>query len=164
MATAFKNLSSYDIATLPSAVNYRFGIVISEWNPEITEALYKGAYITLLKTGATENNIISKLVPGSFELPLGAQFMIEYLKVDCVICLGCIIQGETRHFEFICQTVAAGISQLNLTYNVPVIFGILTTDNYQQAKERAGGKHGNKGVEAAVAGIKMVTLKKEMQE
>jgi len=164
MATSLKNLSRYDKASLPSVVNYKFGIIISEWNHEITDSLYQGAYTTLLKNGATESNIISKLVPGSFELPMGAHFLIEYEQVDAVICLGCLIQGETRHFEFICQAVSQGIQQLNLEKNIPVIFGVLTTDTYQQAKDRSGGKHGNKGIEAAVAAIKMVVLKNELKK
>ena len=160
MATNLKNLSDYDPKTIPSAENMKFGIVVSEWNTEITESLFNGAYNTLLKNGAKEKNIIKKYVPGSFELTLGAQLFAENTDVDAVICLGCIIQGETRHFDFICQGVTNGITQLNIKYNKPIIFGVLTTNNQQQAVDRAGGKYGNKGNEASVAAIKMVALKK----
>lgn len=138
----------------------RFGIVVSEWNPEITEALFQGAKKTLLENGVRVKNIFRKNVPGSFELTLAAQFFCQ-TNADAVICLGCVIQGETRHFEFICQSVAQGIKDVSLKYNKPVVFGVLTTDNLQQAKARAGGKYGNKGIEAAVTAIKMAVMKKE---
>ncbi|MCK5823610.1 MAG: 6,7-dimethyl-8-ribityllumazine synthase [Bacteroidales bacterium] len=159
MATKLKNLSDYDPETIPSAENMKFGIVVSEWNTDVTEALFEGAHNTLLKNGAKEKNIIKKYVPGSFELTLGSQLFAENTDVDAVICLGCIIQGETRHFDFICAGVANGITQLNIKYNKPIIFGVLTTNNQQQAIDRAGGKHGNKGDEAAIAAIKMIALK-----
>lgn len=157
---ATKNLSAYDASQVPSAAGMRFGIVISEWNWEITGALADGAFETLLKHGANEEDIHIKMVPGSFELPLGGQFFAEAGQVDAVILLGCVIQGETRHFDFICQGVTQGAMDLNLKYNLPFIFGVLTTDNQQQALDRAGGKLGNKGDEAAVTAIKMVALKK----
>ena len=135
-----------------------FGIVVSSWNREITENLYEGAIHTLLKAGAKKERLIRKDVPGSFELCLGAQFFAEYTNVDAVICLGCVIQGETRHFDFICSAVSNGLITLNLKYNKPFIFGLLTPDNLQQAKDRAGGKHGNKGDEAAVTAIQMLAL------
>lgn len=135
-----------------------FGIVVSEWNAEITEALYKGACETLLKYGTKEKNITRLNVPGSFELTLGAQKLVADKSIDAVICLGCVVQGETKHFDFICEAVANGITQLNIIYGKPVVFGVLTTNNMEQAKERAGGKHGNKGVEAAVTAIKMAAL------
>ena len=156
---ATKDLSSYDINSVPTAANMRFGIVVAEWNFEITSALAEGAVQTLKKHGASEENILVKYVPGSFELPLGAQYFAEMENVDAVILLGCVIQGETRHFDFICQGVTQGTTSLNLKYNKPFVFGILTTDNEQQAKDRAGGKLGNKGDEAAVTAIKMVALK-----
>ena len=137
----------------------RFGIVVAEWNFEITSALANGAIETLKKHGAKENNILVKYVPGTFELPLGGQFFAEHENVDTVILLGCVIQGETRHFDYICEAVAQGTKDLNLKYNNPYIFGVLTTNNQQQAIDRAGGKHGNKGDEAAVTAIKMVELK-----
>ncbi len=141
----------------------KFGIVVAEWNPEVTFVLANGAVETLKKHGAKENNIIVKYVPGSFELPLGAQFLAEHGDVDAVIILGCVIQGETRHFDYICEGVTQGIKDLNLKYNKPFIFGLLTTNNQQQALDRAGGKHGNKGDEAAVTAIKMVDLKRSFQ-
>ncbi|OFX54356.1 MAG: 6,7-dimethyl-8-ribityllumazine synthase [Bacteroidetes bacterium GWA2_30_7] len=158
MATKLKNLSSYDINTVPSGKDYIIGIVVSEWNYEITQALLNGAVETLLKHKVKEQNIIVKHVPGSFELTLGAQLLLENTDVDAVICLGCIIQGETRHFDFICQGVTYGITELNIDHNTPVIFGVLTTNNIEQAKDRSGGKHGNKGTEAAVTALKMINL------
>jgi 6,7-dimethyl-8-ribityllumazine synthase len=162
MATA--NLSAYDPEKVPDSTDMRFGIVVSDWNNEITHALLDGAISTLKKHGTTEENIVVKHVPGSFELTLGAQFLAEYDDVDGVICLGCVIKGETPHFTYICQGVTQGITQLNLEYNIPFVFGILTTDNHQQALDRAGGKHGNKGDEAAVTAIKMAALQREMEK
>ena len=158
MATSLKNLSDYDASKVPSAENMKFGIVVAEWNPEITNALLEGAVKSLLKHDAKEDNIIVKHVPGSYELPLGAQLFLEDTDVDAVIILGCVIQGETRHFDFICDAVSQGIMNLNLEYITPVIFGLLTTNDQQQAIDRAGGKHGNKGDEAGITAIKMVDL------
>lgn len=159
---ATKNLSDYDIEKVPSAERMKFGIVVAEWNYEITGALADGAIETLKKHGADEKNIIVKQVPGTFELTLGCQYMAEYTDVDAVIALGCVIQGETRHFDFICSGVTQGLTDLNVKYNKPFIFGVLTTDNQQQALDRAGGKLGNKGDEAAVTAIKMVALRNEI--
>lgn len=156
---ATKNLSEYDVNLIPSAENMRFGIVIAEWNRHITFALAEGAVATLKKHGAYDEDILVKYVPGSFELTLGAQFFAEMENVDAIILLGCVIQGETRHFDYICQSVTQGTTELNLKYKKPFIFGVLTTDNEQQAIDRAGGIHGNKGDEAAVTAIKMVNLK-----
>lgn len=156
---ATKDLSQYDVNSVPSAENMKFGIVVAEWNFQITSALKQGAVKTLERHGAKEENIIVKYVPGSFELPLGGQFFAEHENVDAVILLGCVIQGETRHFDFICEGVTKGTVDLNLKYNKPFIFGVLTTENEQQALDRAGGKLGNKGDEAAVTAIKMVHLK-----
>jgi len=142
----------------------RFGIVVSDWNSDITWSLLEGAVNTLRKHGATDSNIIIRHVPGSFELTLGAQFLAEYDDPDAVICIGCVIQGETPHFTYICQGVTNGITQLNIEYNLPFIFGVLTTDTLQQATDRAGGKHGNKGVEAAVTAIKMAHLQRESEK
>lgn len=142
----------------------RFGIVVSEWNTEITGALCQGAFDTLIKYGAKPSNIVREYVPGSFELTLGAQLMAMRHEFDAVICLGCVIQGETRHFDFICQAVAQGITNLNIEYNLPIIFGVLTPDTMQQAIDRAGGKHGNKGDEAAVTAIKMVALQRKLDD
>lgn len=156
---ATKDLSQYNIESVPSAKNMRLGLVVAEWNFEITSVLATGAINTLKKHGVTDENILVKYVPGSFELPLGAQYFAELENVDAVILLGCVIQGETRHFDYICAGVTQGTVDLNLKYNKPFIFGVLTTDNQQQAIDRAGGKHGNKGDEAAVTAIKMVHLK-----
>jgi len=158
-----KNLSDFGEIYGKLSQNTLMGIIVSEWNNEITEALCKGTVDTLIKHKIKKSNILIHYVPGSFELPLGAQYLIENSKVDAVICLGCIIQGETRHFEFICQAVSNQISQLNLDFNIPVIFGVLTTNNYQQALERADGKYGNKGVEAAAAAIKMLLLRDRLE-
>lgn len=157
------NLSDYDIESVPSAENMRFGIVVSEWNYEITSVLLQGAVDTLQRHDATDENILVKHVPGSFELPLGGQFFAEMENVDAVILLGCVIQGETRHFDYICDGVTQGTVELNLKYKKPFIFGVLTTNDMQQAKDRAGGKHGNKGDEAAVTAIKMVHLQQNFQ-
>ncbi|MCK5825368.1 MAG: 6,7-dimethyl-8-ribityllumazine synthase [Ichthyobacteriaceae bacterium] len=159
MATVNKNLSHYDQATIPNAENMRFGIVVSEWNSEITENLYKGAEQALLENGAKADNIIRWDVPGSFELIYGATLMGERLPVDAIIVLGSIIQGETRHFEFISQAVAQGIKDLNMQIDIPTILGVLTDDTNQQAVDRSGGKHGNKGIECAIAAIKMANLR-----
>jgi 6,7-dimethyl-8-ribityllumazine synthase len=158
MSSQHKNLSNFEGSKIKSAAAYKFGIVWSEWNHEITHALYKGAFDTLIKHGAKAENIISKTVPGSFELTLGAQYLAQDPDIDAVIALGCVIQGETRHFDFICDAVANGITNLNIKYNKPVIFGVLTPDTMQQAIDRAGGKHGNKGDEAAVTAIKMLSF------
>ncbi len=163
MATSLKNLSDYDINSVPDASEMKFGIVVAEWNNEITEALFEGAFNTLIQHGASEKNIVKRYVPGSFELTLGAQLIAESTEVDAIIILGTVIQGETRHFDFICQGVTQGITDLNIKYNRPFIFGLLTTDNKQQALDRAGGKHGNKGDEAAITAIKMIHLKKQLE-
>jgi 6,7-dimethyl-8-ribityllumazine synthase len=162
MGTA--NLSAYDPASVPDASDMRFGIVVSDWNNEITWALMDGAVSTLKLHGTDTDNIVIKHVPGSFELTLGAQFLAEYDDLDAIICLGCVIQGETPHFTFICQGVTQGITSLNMEYNIPFIFGVLTTNNHQQAADRAGGKLGNKGDEAAVTAIKMAALQREMEK
>ena len=161
---ATKNLSEYDPDFVPSAYNMKFGIVVSDWNSEITWSLLEGAVKTLKKFKAKEENIVIKHVPGSFELTLGAQAMAEYTDVEAVICLGCVIQGETPHFNYVCQGVTQGITQLNLEFGIPIIFGVLTTLDQEQAKARAGGKHGNKGDEAAITAIKMVALMHEMEK
>lgn len=162
MASSLKNLSEHDSTKIPSAKAMHFGIVVSEWNDKITGALLKGALETLEKQGAKKKNIRVEYVPGSFELTAGAKWMADTKKFDAVICLGCVIQGETRHFDFICDAVANGLTDLNTRYNIPFIFGVLTPDNMQQAKDRAGGKHGNKGVEAAVTAIKMADLRSKL--
>lgn len=157
------NLSDYDPESVPDARKMKFGIVVSDWNRDITWPLLQGALGTLKKHGAAEKNIIVKHVPGSFELTIGAQLLAENEEVDAVICLGCVIQGETPHFTYICQGVTQGITQLNLEYNIPFIFGVLTTADKQQAMERSGGKLGNKGDEAAVTAIKMAALQNDLE-
>ncbi len=156
MASTLKNLSEYSDQNIADISGKRFAIVVAEWNAQVTEALYKGAYQTLLKEGAQAENIIRKSVPGSFELTLGAQWTASRSDIDAVICLGCVIQGETRHFDFICNAVAHGLTDVGLKFDKPVIFGVLTPDTLEQALDRAGGKHGNKGDEAAITAIKML--------
>ncbi|WP_026753124.1 6,7-dimethyl-8-ribityllumazine synthase [Sediminibacter sp. Hel_I_10] len=159
MATANHNLSNYDKNTIPNASNFRFGIVVSEWNHEVTDGLFKGAQEALLDCGALEDNILKWDVPGSFELIYGSKKMIER-QVDAIIAIGCVIQGETKHFDFVCEGVTQGIKDLNVTSDTPVIFCVLTDNNMQQSLDRSGGKHGNKGTEAAIAAIKMAHLRR----
>ncbi|MDX1652853.1 MAG: 6,7-dimethyl-8-ribityllumazine synthase [Brumimicrobium sp.] len=163
MATANTNLSSYDSDTIPSGADFKIGIVVSEWNENITSGLLKGAKETLLKHDVKEENIFVYFTPGSFELALGAQFILESQNVDGVIALGCVIQGETRHFDFVCNGVAMGIKDVGLKYNKPVIFGVLTDNTMEQSIARSGGKHGNKGIECAVACLKMIALKNNLK-
>lgn len=158
MATENKNLSEYDKATIPNAKSLRFGIVVSEWNPTITEGLFKGAYDALVDCGALPQNIIRWDVPGSFELVYGAKKMLKTHELDAIITIGCAIQGETKHFDFVCSGVTQGVMDLNLQNDVPVIFCVLTDNTLQQSIDRSGGKHGNKGTEAAIAAIKMAVL------
>ena len=158
MATQLKDLSDFSNIDVPSAEPYRFGIAVAEWNAEITDALYQGTYKTLIANGALADNIHKYAVPGSFELTSAADLLLKTGNFNAIICLGCVIQGETRHFDFICNAVANGISNVAIKYAKPVVFGVLTTDNQQQAVDRAGGKHGNKGDEAAITAIKMAAL------
>ena len=160
MATANKNLSLYDKATIPNTKNFRFGIVVSEWNDSITEGLFRGAYDALMDCGVSDSNIIRWNVPGSFELIYGCKKM-QRQNVDAVIAIGSVIQGETKHFDFVCEGVTQGIKDLNVLHDTPVIFCLLTDNNLQQAIDRSGGKHGNKGTEAAIAAIKMAFLNKQ---
>lgn len=156
MATNLKNLSDYSKDNIQDISSKKFGIVVSEWNNEVTNALFSGAFNTLLKHGAKREHIFKRMVPGSFELSLGGQWLAQQEDIDAVICLGCVIQGETKHFDFICDAVANGLTNVSLKYNKPVIFGVLTPNTHQQALDRAGGKHGNKGDEAAITAIKML--------
>ena len=153
-----KNLSEFTPFEFSSAQNMKIGIVVSEWNDRITDSLFMGAKETLLQQGVLEENILVKHVSGSFELPLGAKWLLEKSHVDAVICIGCVIQGETRHFDFISQAVADGIMNVGLSFSKPVIFSVLTCNTMEQAEDRAGGKHGNKGVEGAVSALKMLSL------
>lgn len=158
MATT--DLSSYDSAGVPKGTGLRLGLVVSEWNREVTGALRDGAVETLLKHGATLKNILEVQVPGSFELALGAQLLLEHHGLDGVICIGSVVRGETPHFDFVCQATAHGIMDVGLKTGVPVIFCVLTDDTMEQARARSGGIHGNKGVECAVALLKMADLRR----
>ena len=172
MATAYHNLSEYDFNSVPNAANMKFGIVVSEWNYNITGALLQGAVETLKKHGAKEENIIVKTVPGSFELTFGANQMIEYTEVDAVIALGCVVRGDTPHFDYVCMGATdyvcmgatQGIAQLNANGDVPVIYGLITTNTMEQAEDRAGGKLGNKGDECAITAIKMIDFAWSLQK
>ncbi len=164
MASALKNLSNYNEQSIPNAEKMKFGIVVSEWNTEITHALYGGCHDTLTKHGASAENIHTLQVPGSFELPFGARLCISSHKVDAIICIGCVIQGETKHNEYINDAVAKGLINLSLASKIPCIFGVLTPNDMEQARDRAGGKHGNKGIEAAVTAIRMAALNQQMGE
>ena len=159
MATVNKNLSDYNKSTIPNAKDFRFGIVVSEWNDTITEGLYKGAYEALIDCGAKDENIIRWDVPGSFELIYGSKKMQEH-RVNAVIAIGCVIQGETKHFDFVCEGVTQGIKDLNILHDTPVIFCVLTDNTMEQSLARSGGEHGNKGTEAAIAAIKMAELRR----
>jgi len=158
MAAKEKNLSTQNIGYIRNVSSKKIAIVVSEWNEEITGSLHEGAYQSLIQNGIQKENILSLSVPGSYELSFGAQKMAQKKEIDAVICLGCVIQGETRHFEFICQSVSQGLKDVALKFDKPVIFGVLTTDTYQQALDRAGGKYGNKGDEAAITALKMLNL------
>lgn len=161
MSSSLKNLSDFSHIEVKSAKDLKFAIVVAQWNAEITGALLNGAIDGFLKHGGNEQDLQIIEVPGSYELISGADIALRNKDFDAVICLGCVIQGETRHFDFICDAVAHGISNVSIKYNKPVIFGVLTTDNQQQALDRAGGKHGNKGEEAAITAIQMAHIAKQ---
>ena len=158
---ASTDLSAYDKTSVPNAKDFKFGIVVSQWNKSVTEALYNGANQTLIDNGALSENITKWTVPGSFELIYGAQKMVNTQKFDAVIVIGSVIRGETKHFDFVCEGVTQGIKDLNLQQDTPVIFCVLTDENKEQSIARSGGKHGNKGIECAIAAIKMAKLKKQ---
>lgn len=160
MATSLKNLSAYNKETIPNGADFKIGIVVSEWNDHITSKLLEGAVQTLLENGVHEDQIQVHHVPGAFELPLGAQWMLEKNPVDAAIVIGVVIQGETRHFDFVCSGATQGIMDVMLKFGKPVSFCLLTDNTEQQSIDRAGGKHGNKGVEAAVTALKMIALNK----
>lgn len=163
MATKNHNLSQFD-SPLPNAEGLSFGIVVAEWNHKITGALADGAVNTLLAAGCKEENITVKYVPGTFELPLAAQFFAEYTDVDAIIVLGCVIQGDTPHFDYVCSGVTQGVTELQLKWNIPVAFGVLTVLEEQQALDRCGGSLGNKGDEAAATALKMAVLQHSMNK
>ncbi len=164
MASAKKNLSEYNEENMPSVEGMSFGIVVSEYNSKITHALYEGCFDTLLKHGAKEEDIKTLQVPGSFELPAGARMISDRYKLDAIICLGCVIKGETSHNEYINYAVANGLANMSMMYAKPYVFGVLTPNDEQQALDRAGGKLGNKGIEAAVTAIRMATIRKQLKE
>lgn len=161
MSSSLKNLSDFAHIEVGNAEGLKFAIIVSQWNAQVTSPLLTGAVTGLTKHGALEDNIEVIHVPGSFELIGGADIVLRDKSFDAVICLGCVIQGETRHFDFICDAVAHGIANVGLKYNKPVIFGVLTTDNLDQALQRAGGIHGNKGEEAAITAIQMGLISKQ---
>lgn len=162
MATEGNNLSDYDKSKVPNAKEFRFGIVVAEWNEEITEGLFQGAFDALKENGVVNENIVRWNVPGSFELVYGCKKMQQsYDMLDAIIAVGSVIQGETKHFDFVCQAVSQGIKDLNVHHDIPVIFCVLTDQNIQQSIDRSGGKHGNKGSEAGITAIKMAQLRKD---
>ncbi|MCB7479768.1 6,7-dimethyl-8-ribityllumazine synthase [Christiangramia sediminis] len=162
MATEGKNLSQYDKNTIPNAKDFRFGIVVSEWNDEITEGLFQGAFDAWIENGVQKENIVRWNVPGSFELIYGCKKMQESFEMlDAIVAVGNVIQGETKHFDFVCEGVTQGIKDLNIQTDIPVIFCVLTDNNIEQSRARSGGEHGNKGTEAAIAAIKMAQLRKD---
>ncbi|MBQ1909312.1 MAG: 6,7-dimethyl-8-ribityllumazine synthase [Bacteroidaceae bacterium] len=163
MASSLHNLSDYDANTLPSTEGMRFGIVVSEWNSNVTGALLDGAVSTLMKNGVGEDKILVKSVPGSFELVFGASQMVKSGLVDAVIAIGCVIRGDTPHFDYICMGATQGLAELNLHGEVPVIYGLLTCNNMEQALQRCGGSLGNKGDEAAVTAIRMVDYRRQVR-
>ena len=161
MATALRNLSDYIQEEVPNGAGFKIGIVVSEWNDAITLNLLEGARTALIDNGVHEDNILVRFVPGAFELPLGAQYMCEYTDIDGAIAIGVVIQGETRHFDFVCSGTTQGIMDVMLKTNKPVAFCLLTDNHEQQSIDRAGGKHGNKGIEAAAACLQMISNKKK---
>jgi 6,7-dimethyl-8-ribityllumazine synthase len=162
MATKNKNLSIYDKTTIPNAKDFRFGIVVSEWNANVTNGMFQGAFEAILECGGIKENVVRWNVPGSFELIYGCKKMTEsFDMLDAVIAIGSVIQGETKHFDYVCEAVSQGIKDLNVQGEIPVIFCVLTDNTLQQAIDRSGGKHGNKGTEAAIAAIKMAQLRKD---
>ncbi|HKJ48249.1 MAG TPA: 6,7-dimethyl-8-ribityllumazine synthase [Christiangramia sp.] len=162
MATEGNNLSQYDKDTIPNAKDFRFGIVVSEWNDEITEGLFQGAFDAWIDNGVQKENIVRWNVPGSFELIYGCKKMQESFEMlDAIVAVGNVIQGETKHFDFVCEGVTQGIKDLNVQTDIPVIFCVLTDNNIEQSRARSGGEHGNKGTEAAIAAIKMAQLRKD---
>jgi len=164
MATAYQNLSAYDFDSVPDASDMTIGIVVSEWNTNITEKLLIGAINTLEKHGVKPENIITRRVPGSFELTFGAKRLAESKELNAIIILGCVVKGDTPHFDYVvCSGVTQGITELNLMYDIPFIFGLLTTDTMEQSEDRAGGKYGNKGDEAAITAIKMIDFACKLQ-
>lgn len=163
MSSADKNLSTYDEDNLPSGEPYNFGIIVSDWNENITHALYQGCYDTLIKHGAKAENIHTIQVPGAYELPQGARILNQHKNLHATICLGCVIKGETSHNEYINNSVALALQNMAVASGKPFVFGLLTPNSMEQAEDRAGGKHGNKGVEAGVTALRMAALPDSLQ-
>lgn len=164
MATAYHNLSSYDPTKVPNGENMRIGILVSEWNENVTYALRDGACETLIKHGVKSEDILIDYVPGSFELIYGAQYFADNHELDAIIVLGCVIQGDTPHFDYVCSGVTQEIARMNVMHSIPFIFGLLTTNTMEQATDRAGGKHGNKGDECAITALKMIDFARRNEE
>ena len=162
MATSNKNLSAYDKSKIKTDADLKIGIVVSEWNEDITSNLTKGAVQTLLENNVTNENIKIQKVPGAFELPLGAQLLLKNQKLDGIIAIGAVIQGETKHFDFVCQGATEGIMRVMLDFNTPISFCVLTDNTKEQSIARSGGKLGNKGIEAAVSLLQMITVHKSL--
>jgi len=163
VATYLRNLSDYSKDNIPNGADFKIGIVVSEWNDSITLNLLAGAKQTLLDNNVPEENILVRFVPGAFELPLAAQLMLDNTDVDGVVAIGVVIQGETKHFDFVCKGTTDGLMKVMLEYNSPVSFCVLTDNTLQQSIDRSGGIHGNKGVECAIACLKMIELKKSFE-
>lgn len=164
MATAGNNLSDYNKQDLPDAKHFRIGLVVAEWNAEITDALFDGAQQVLLEAGCPSDQIIRVDVPGTFELTYGAKLLCQSESYDAIVVIGTVIQGETRHFDYVCQSVTDGVTQLNVAYATPVIYCVLTDNNIEQSRARSGGAHGNKGIECAVAALKMAQLRRQQEK
>ncbi|MFZ4543895.1 MAG: 6,7-dimethyl-8-ribityllumazine synthase [Saprospiraceae bacterium] len=163
MASTLKNLSSYDENVVPSGKDFSIGIVVADWNAHVTHKLYSACYETLIKHGVQESNILASQVPGAFELPVAAKIMLNARPFDAIVCLGCVIKGETQHDEYINHAVAQGLINLSIMSGKPIIFGVLTPNNEQQAVDRSGGLHGNKGDEAAITALRMIDLQKQLK-
>lgn len=163
MTTSGRNLSEFNKDYVPNGADFKIGIVVSEWNDSITLNLLQGAKETLLNAGMKENNIWIRFVPGAFELALGSQYLFEFEDIDGIIAIGAVIRGETKHFDFVCEGTTQGIKDVSLKYNKPIAFCVLTDEHIQQSIDRSGGKHGNKGVECAIACLKMIALKKQFK-
>ena len=164
MSSKHQNLSSTFAENKYEVSNHTVGIVVAQWNQDITSALLDGARQALFDNGVIESNVTIVEVPGAFELPVGARMLLQSGSFDGIICLGCVIKGETKHDEYISNAVAHGIMNLSLTSGKPVIFGLLTPNNHEQALERSGGKHGNKGTEASMTLLQMLEVKKKLKQ
>ncbi|MFT4968739.1 MAG: 6,7-dimethyl-8-ribityllumazine synthase [Chitinophagales bacterium] len=163
MASELRNLSNIS-TELPDARGFRIGIIVSEYYPEITESLLEACLETFSKQNVKQENIAIEYAPGTYELPIACQRLNRWKKVDAVIAFGCVVKGDTDHDKYINHSVAQALQNLSIKYGKPFLFGVLTPNTYQEAVDRAGGKHGNKGVEVAVAALKMIALEKKMEQ